>query len=244
MAHGSTGVLRKTDQFSLLQAAELARRTVNVAAGHAPRRSALQLGCGAGCLLAVLKASGWRVHGIEADAAACQSGRSRYELSIFAGTLAQWLQSPLCRPFPLVLHLDMPPDQPELPAFVRGLHAATEPAGVLVLQSPNSALDRMLTESGFEVLMEYQCPPLETALPPSGTPERERGGLLNSMRTSLRALFAAHPVGLQGELERARAHFLAEPGYLDSDAGRAAQAAGQGGHRLVIACRQPTLVTC
>ena len=131
----------------------------------------------------------------------------------------------------------MPPDQPDLPAFVRGLRATTEPAGVLVLQSPNSALDRMLTESGFEVIMEYQCPPLETALQPLGTPEREHSGLLGSMRTSLRALFARRQMDLQGELAQARAHFLAEPGCYDSDADRAAQAAGQGGHRLVVACR-------
>jgi SAM-dependent methyltransferase len=61
-----------------------------VLARHMPPGALLEVGCAAGFWLAALGERGWRVHGIEPNAAMAEHARSRLSLAVTTGTLEQF----------------------------------------------------------------------------------------------------------------------------------------------------------
>lgn len=245
---------------TLLRAAELARHTVLAAAPLAPRRSVLQVGCGSGGLLVLLRACGWRVHGVEASSADCEVAHGHHHLPVHLGTLRSWLSSPLCRPFPMVLHLGPPNGEPDPAAFVRALHDATEPDGVLMVCDAQGALELLLADGGFDVVHRYvlrPAPAAAHALPGNGPGDTTRdetmgvrgpvGAWVDRMRRALAGrrgteggAAAAARQSWDRELAEASRLLREQPPTLEAITARAAEAHADAGHRVLIARRRAT----
>jgi len=106
-------------------------------------RRILELGCGDGNFLAVLRRHGWEVYGQEFSAEAAALVDRRHHISVFTGDVAGVTPA---RPFPVVgayhvlEHVYHPAD------WVRRVREIVEPGGLLHLQVPNGAsLTRQLT---------------------------------------------------------------------------------------------------
>jgi 2-polyprenyl-3-methyl-5-hydroxy-6-metoxy-1,4-benzoquinol methylase len=109
---------------------------------HRERRI-LELGCGDGNFLAVLRRHGWEVYGQEFSGEAAALVDRRHHISVFTGDLAA-VAPP--RPFPVVGAYHVLEHVYHPAAWVRRVRGLVEPGGLLHLQVPNGAsLTRHLT---------------------------------------------------------------------------------------------------
>lgn len=187
--------------------AHLAWQTIGVASRYFEDRTVLEVGCAKGYLLELLRQRGWRVQGVELSPDAAAFGRERLGLSIFTGTIQQWVRSSGFAPVPVAVSTDVIEHVTDPRAFLAALHAAVRPGGWLVLGTPNAdsdhrrthgtrwlgfnpfhivlfsrlTLGRLLNEAGFDVVEAYTYA--------NDVPDRSvaRSGWRDTARSMLRA---------------------------------------------------------
>jgi SAM-dependent methyltransferase len=215
---GSYYVFQEREADAITRVSQLLSQTLGVASQHVDARDVLEVGCAKGYLLALLKARGWRVRGVELSADAAAFARARFGLDVFTGTVEAWLHSSEFRPAPLVLSTDVVEHVTDLVAFLAALHAAVQPGGWLVLSTPNADSDqraamgarwlgfnpfhiwlfsranlsRLIEKAGFDVVEAY------TYTNGDPQPPRAADGLRDAAREMLRAS------GLLGKVRRVR----------------------------------------
>lgn len=211
-------VFQETEAAALVRVARLLSQTLGVAIRYLDTRDVLEVGCAKGYLLALLKARGWRVQGVELSEAAAAFARTRFGLDVFSGTVDAWLHSHAFRPMPLVLCTDVIEHVTDPSAFLKALHATVRPGGWLVLGTPNADSDhrtalgarwvafnpfhiwlfsranlgRLLERAGFDVVETYTC----------SNSDPRRPGATDSLRDAARDVLRAS--GLLGTVRRVR----------------------------------------
>lgn len=204
---GGYYVFREPEHEALHRVARLAAQTVGVAQQFSDARELLEVGCAKGYLLALLRARGWTVRGVELSAEAAEFARTRFELPVHAGSLRSWLDAPAFRPAPMVLSTDVIEHVIDPLDFLLALHRATAPGGWLVIGTPNADSDHrrvlgaqwigfnpfhiylftratlapLLQRAGFELVQAYTYTNGE---PPPPLPA---GGVRPALREALRA---------------------------------------------------------
>ncbi len=215
---GNYYVFQEREADALARVSRLLSQTLGVASQHVEARDLLEVGCAKGYLLALLKARGWRVQGVELSADAAAFARARFGLDVFTGTVEAWAHSSDFRPAPMVLSTDVVEHVTDPCAFLAALHAAVQPGGWLVLGTPNAGSDqraamgakwlgfnpfhiwlfsrdnlsRLIEQAGFDVVEAY------TYTNGDPQPPRVSDGLRDTARELLRAS------GLLGTLRRVR----------------------------------------
>ena len=115
-------------------------------------RRILEIGCGDGNFLAVLRRSGWHVCGVEFGADAAQLVRRRHAIRVFVGDIAD--VSPPEGPFPVVAGYHVLEHIYHPAAWLRRVRQLIEPSGLLHLQVPNRAsLTEWLTRQAWASLV-------------------------------------------------------------------------------------------
>lgn len=215
---GGYYVFQEREADAVARVSLLLSQTLGVASQYVASRELLEVGCAKGYLLALLKARGWQVRGLELSTEAAAFARSRFGLEVFTGTLQAWLRSADFRPAPLILSTDVVEHVTEPSSFVAALHQALLPGGWLVLGTPNADSDhrvaagsrwlgfnpfhiwlfsranlsRLLEQAGFEVVEAYTY---TNGDPPQAGPVE---AVRNVARTVLRTS------GLLGAVRRVR----------------------------------------
>lgn len=141
---GNYYVFRESERQALRRVEQLAAQTIGVAAQFTDARRLLEVGCAKGYLLALLKARGWDVRGVELSSAAADFARERFDVPVHAGTLQSWLRSAEFAPSPLLLSTDVIEHVTDPLAFVQAMHDATAERGWLVVGTPNADSDHRL----------------------------------------------------------------------------------------------------
>jgi 2-polyprenyl-3-methyl-5-hydroxy-6-metoxy-1,4-benzoquinol methylase len=139
--------------FNRADSRELARipamyaRTVALVADRVSPKTILDVGCGRGYLPAVLSRLGWDAHAVEISPGAAAYARRRFALAnVFTGTVEQYARSNVARTFPLVTAIDVIEHVPRPDEFVAALARVVEPAGWLIVDTPNGAAHNIRTE--------------------------------------------------------------------------------------------------
>jgi SAM-dependent methyltransferase len=211
-------VFQEREADAVARVSQLLSQTLGVATRHVDARDVLEVGCAKGYLLAMLKARGWRVQGVELSADAAAFARARFGLNVFTGTVEAWLHSKAFRPTPLVLCTDVIEHVTDPAAFVDALHATILPGGWLVLGTPNADSDhratlgarwvafnpfhiwifsranlgRLLDRAGFDVVEAYTC----------SNSDPRKAGAADELRDAARGVLRAS--GLLGTVRRVR----------------------------------------
>ncbi len=111
-----------------------------------PQFSLLDIGCAGGTFLDHARQAGYRVAGIEYNAAQAQSARDRYRLHVCVGAIeAQPLELFDATPFGVVTVMDCLEHLPQPRALMERVARWTVPGAVLLIRGPlaNSPLDRV-----------------------------------------------------------------------------------------------------
>lgn len=216
-------VFQEREADAVERVSRLLSQTLGVASQLVDARDMLEVGCAKGYLLAMLRARGWQVRGVELSADAAAFARTRFSLDVFAGTVDAWLRSADFRPASLVLSTDVIEHVTDPAAFLDALFGAVRPGGWMVLGTPNADSDqrvamgarwlgfnpfhiwlfsranltRLIEQAGFEVVEAYTYT--------NGDPLQPRAtdGLRDAVREVLRSS------GLLGAVRRVRDRFEA-----------------------------------
>ncbi len=217
-------VFHERERDALPRVRELLARTVGVARQYTDAREVLEVGSAKGYLLALLRAQGYAVRGVELSASAAAFARERFGLDVFTGTVEDWVASPGFKPAEMVVSTDVVEHVTDPPAFIAALHRAVAPGGWLVLGTPNADSDHrralgpawlgfnpfhivlfsrrtlgtLLQRAGFKLVLAYTYTNGE---PPAPAPAR------GALRPALRALLRHS--GLLPVARRARERVLA-----------------------------------
>jgi len=142
-------VFSKDDSGYFARTAEIYARTVQLLPANIVH-TAVEVGSGKGYLLAVLKALGWKVQGIEISPDAAAHGERVFGVPGFAGTLDSWLaHDSTARPqFSVALCIDIIEHVPDPDRFVAGLAQITSVDGYVVIDTPNGNARHIELERG------------------------------------------------------------------------------------------------
>lgn len=218
---GNYYVFQEREADAVARVSRLLSQTMGVASQLVDARDMLEVGCAKGYLLAMLRARGWQVRGVELSSDAAAFARTRFNLDVFAGTVEAWLRSADFRPAPLVLSTDVIEHVTDPAAFLDALFGAVQPGGWMVLGTPNADSDqrsamgarwlgfnpfhiwlfsranltRLIERAGFEVVEAYTYS--------NGDPQQPRAadGVRDTVREFLRSS------GLLGAARRVRDRF-------------------------------------
>ena len=138
---GSYYVFQEPEAEAVARVSRLLSQTLGVASQYVDARDLLEVGCAKGYLLALLKARGWRVQGVELSEPAAAFGRSRFGLDIHTGPVDDWLRSTAFRAAPVLLCTDVVEHVTDPVAFLAALYQSVQPGGWLVLGTPNADSD-------------------------------------------------------------------------------------------------------
>lgn len=211
-------VFQEREADAVVRVWQLLSQTLGVATRHVETREVLEVGCAKGYLLAMLKARGWRVQGVELSADAAAFARDRFGLDVFTGTVEAWSRSRGFRAAPVVLSTDVIEHVTDPVAFLDALHASVLPGGWLVLGTPNAESDhrvasgarwvgfnpfhiwlfsranlaRLLDRAGFDVVEAYTC----------NNSDPRQAGAADGLRDAARDMLRAS--GLLGTVRRVR----------------------------------------
>lgn len=116
---------------------EMYRRTVACVEEAIAPGSVLEIGSAKGYLLALLKAIGWQVQGVEISAGAARYAQERFGVPTFPGTIEMYASSPEKQRFPLVLAIDVLEHILSPQAFLYGIDQVIRKNGILILDTPN-----------------------------------------------------------------------------------------------------------
>lgn len=218
MYDGTYYVFREAEQQALKRVQRLAAQTIGVAQRCVGARELLEVGCAKGYMLALLRAHGWMVRGVEVSPQAAAFARERFGLPVFTGTLQHWLDAADFAPAAVTLCTDVVEHVTDPPAFVAQLYRATAAGGWLIIGTPNAdsehrrvqaeqwlgfnpfhiflfnraALARLLGRAGFELVESYT---FANGAPPAAP-------LSSGLRAHLRGLLGS--AGLLAPARRAR----------------------------------------
>lgn len=220
---GDYYVFNERERDAVKRVAQLARQTIGVAQQLTNKRDLLEVGCAKGYLLALLKARGWSVRGVELSGDAAAFARNRFALQVHTGSIESWTSSAAFTPASVVLSTDVIEHVTDPLEFLRAMHRAVEPEGWLVLGTPNADSDHrralgqhwlgfnpfhiylfsprtlgtLLKRSGFELLDAYTYSNGDPPAAPTSA----------GVRQSVRSLL--HASGLLPAMRRARDGVLA-----------------------------------
>jgi 2-polyprenyl-3-methyl-5-hydroxy-6-metoxy-1,4-benzoquinol methylase len=124
----------KQEFFRIL---EMYQRTVACLKEEIRPRNVLEIGSAKGYLLALLKAFGWQVQGVEISAYAAQYAEKHFGVPTFHGTLDTYLETAHNIRFSLVLVIDVFEHILSPPAFLRAIARVIWENGILILDTPN-----------------------------------------------------------------------------------------------------------
>jgi 2-polyprenyl-3-methyl-5-hydroxy-6-metoxy-1,4-benzoquinol methylase len=132
------------------------QRLVLPAKAYASGMRLIEIGSARGHLLGALSQIGFNVQGIEPSADAVAMSRAVYQLSVFQGTLQEYLSSDLPRDFDFAVactvleHVDAPD------VFVSGSAALLKPGGILAMDMPNiDSLNAAAAGAAWEMFQKY-----------------------------------------------------------------------------------------
>ncbi|MBN2088472.1 class I SAM-dependent methyltransferase [candidate division KSB1 bacterium] len=119
--------------------------TIGLVKDKVQTQRVLEIGSAKGYLLAILKAMGWDVFGIEISATATQFARKQFGISSFTGTLEKYVDQNTFEKFPLVLALDLIEHVPDPDDFLSKVNQVTAKGGYLIIVTPNGGSDNLDT---------------------------------------------------------------------------------------------------
>lgn len=112
-------------------------RTAALVEDTISERRVLEIGCGKGYLLVLLKKLGWEIEGVEISSSAVNYARNKFGIEIFNGSLEEYdLYHPNVS-YPLVLAIDLIEHVPDPRRFVGVLKNKVGQNGLLIIDTPN-----------------------------------------------------------------------------------------------------------
>ncbi|NWG32758.1 MAG: class I SAM-dependent methyltransferase, partial [Rhodocyclaceae bacterium] len=100
-------------------------------------RRLLEVGCAGGHLLALARARGWEVQGVELSAEAAAAAHQEFGLEVFAGTIDSFVTGMAAEPFDMAVAVDVLEHVPSPLTFLRCLRRQVRPGGWLAVETPN-----------------------------------------------------------------------------------------------------------
>jgi len=100
-------------------------------------KKVIEVGCGKGYLLALMKHLGWKVQGIEISSEASQFAISRFGVPTFTGTLESYSKNEQHNIFPVVMALDVIEHVPDPVEFLKSIDKILCNDGILIIDTPN-----------------------------------------------------------------------------------------------------------
>ncbi len=124
-----------SDEFKRVVALFL-RTTALIQDGITEKR-VVEIGCGKGYLLALMKNLGWKVQGVEISNEASQFATSRFEVPTFTGTVESYSKNEQNNIFPVVMALDVIEHVPDPVEFLKSIDKILCNDGILIIDTPN-----------------------------------------------------------------------------------------------------------
>lgn len=121
------------------------KRTVALVKESIKSKKVLEIGSAKGYLLAVLAKLGWETFGIEISKTATEYAKTKFGIDCFTGTLADYIQQPRKKKYPLVLAIDVVEHVPYPAKFISDITNVVEDNGILIIDTPNAEADNIKT---------------------------------------------------------------------------------------------------
>jgi SAM-dependent methyltransferase len=141
-------LFQEPEAVALARIVELHQQTVRSLDALVDDREVLEVGCAKGYMLALLRARGWRVRGVELSPFAAGFARTVFGLEVFQGSLEAFAASHQGLGLPAAVSTDVIEHVPDPPRFLEALAAVLRPGGVLLLGTPNADAEGIRLKGG------------------------------------------------------------------------------------------------